>query len=224
MKTVLNTEDFFPLLFQDAVNCHVEEACCEKKRSDLDNFLLLWVEPFLPISWYKLAESTARLLNGNRFCESVLSFGSSAWLYSLMGWLILVTWKETTMHSYFPLRHVALPPGAGWPNVDQFEVVLVLIMKTIKGQCTWCYVYITAHKCKYLGLHCLSQNQWQPQFTVLHCTFLMALWHALVCQKGVGDQLRLACKKLHSRQRSRRRGRVRVMAGEMAYFSIQRED
>lgn len=40
MKTILNGDNFF-LLFEDSVNCHTEEAWLQKKKSDLDNFLLI---------------------------------------------------------------------------------------------------------------------------------------------------------------------------------------
>lgn len=63
MKTVLNGDNFF-LLFEDAVNCHTEEAWLQKKKSDLDNFLLIWVQPYLPISWCQLLEALQDYIMG----------------------------------------------------------------------------------------------------------------------------------------------------------------
>lgn len=85
----------------------LKRLSCKRKKSDLDNTLLIWVQPFLPISWCQLAESIVRLPNGNRWCGSVCSV-----LVVVHGCTLLWAdrhWSfEMTVHSYFPLRHVAL--------------------------------------------------------------------------------------------------------------------
>lgn len=131
-----------------------------------------------------------------------VDFGCSSWLYSLVGWLTLVIWKEMTVHSYFPLRHVALNVWCWmtqcWSVQRRFLTNHCKLLKDNVIGAT--HTHTPPPQMQIFG-PTLFQNQQQPQLTVLYCTFLMALWHTLLCKNSLGDQLKLARKKLHNRQK-----------------------
>lgn len=61
------------------------------------------------------------------------------------------------------------------------------------------HTHVTAHKCKYLGLHCFRISD-SPSWlsSTAHSLWLCDI---LFRKNSLGDQLKLACKKLHNRQK-----------------------
>lgn len=153
--------------------------------------------------------------------ECALSFGCSAWLYSLVGWLTLVIWKEVATHSYF-LRHVALNVWCWMTQCWSVRRHFPSNRKHLKDN------VIGATHTHTHTLQPTNGNTWAcvvseavaapADSVVLHVPDSSVTYS--IMYNSLGDQLKLARKKLHNRH-SFSKGRVYILTGFLVYWIPQ---